>query len=120
MKIKEKVLKEVRNSGWSPELDVGMSYVEQGIDLAIAETQREQLEGFIQYLEEKSKGSIHVGTDVRLHHALMLYRSKVKEKTLAEVEKVIKDYKKDMKVLKGDTELTFEEHINNIKQKLGI
>ena len=37
-----------------------------------------------------------------------------------EVGKVIDDYKKDMKVLKGDTELTFEEHIDNIKQKLGI
>lgn len=35
--IKEKVLKDVRNSGWSPDLDVGMSYVEQAIDLTLAE-----------------------------------------------------------------------------------
>jgi len=30
----------------------------------------------------------------------------------------IENYLKDMKVLEGDTELTFEEHINNIIQKL--
>ena len=37
-----------------------------------------------------------------------------------EVGKVFKDYRKDMKVLEGNTELTFEEHMDNIKQKLGI
>ncbi len=44
MKIKEKILKEVRNSGWSPELDVGMSYVEQAIDLTLAEVGKKHLE----------------------------------------------------------------------------
>lgn len=91
MKIKDKVLKEVRNSGWSPELDIGINYVEQAIDLTIPKVQREQLEGFIQFLEEKSEGKHHTGTDVRLHHALMLYRDKVRRETLAEVGKVIKE-----------------------------
>ena len=35
-----------------------------------------------------------------------------------DVLKLIKQYKKDMLVLKGNTELTFEEHINNILVKI--
>ncbi len=39
MKIKEKVLKEVRSKGWLPEIDVGMSYLEQAIDLTLSEVE---------------------------------------------------------------------------------
>ena len=35
-----------------------------------------------------------------------------------DVLKLIKQYKKDMLILKGDTKLTFEEHINNILVKI--
>ena len=44
----------------------------------------------------------------------------LKRRWKEEVGKVFKDYRKDMKVLEGNTELTFEEHMDNIKQKLGI
>ncbi len=61
----------------------------------------------------KKIGKICIKTEYQLCKiALNTYES--------EVGKVIDDYKEDMKVLKGDTGLTFEEHINNIKQKLGI
>ncbi len=33
--IKEAVVEEVRNKGWTPSLDVGMSYVETAIDLTL-------------------------------------------------------------------------------------
>ena len=49
MTIREEVVKEIRSRGWTPTLDVGMSYVEQAIDLTINKIIRE-----IQGIEVKS------------------------------------------------------------------
>jgi F0F1-type ATP synthase membrane subunit b/b' len=46
------------------------------------------------------------------------FKEFIRKETKQEILEIIDDYKKDMKNLKGNKELTFEEHINNIKQKV--
>ena len=82
-----------------------------------------ELKGKIK-IEEKRY--IYSGELVRMHSKLKILEAKLQaiDLTLAErnkeVGKVIKNYRKDMKVLEGDTELTFEEYMDNIEGKLGI